>query len=139
MILAEDIRSAYGDGCFDFITAVPMHEHDRRERGYNQSVLLAKALSERLGLPYLDTLKKTKRTKKQHRLTYSERKTNLSGAFALIDREAVRGRRILLVDDIITSGCTLGTCAKALNKGRPALICCAAVAAAQFQNDENVL
>ncbi len=130
-ILADDIRAVYGENTFDIITAVPMHPVDLREREYNQSVILAKKLGEVLSIPYLDTLEKVKKTKKQHKLKYAERKTNLSGAFKPVNPEELRGKRILLTDDIITSGYTLSTCARALNRAKPTLICCATIASAQ--------
>lgn len=130
-ILAEDILETYGKGSFDLITAVPMHPKDLKERGYNQSALLAKALSARLDLPYRDTLCKIKRTKKQHTLKYADRKKNLSGAFGLIDKDALKGKRILIIDDIITSGFTLTACCKTLNRAKPSLICCASIANAK--------
>nr|WP_316625287.1 phosphoribosyltransferase family protein [uncultured Ruminococcus sp.] len=130
-ILAQDINSCYGEECFDLITDVPMHKTDVKERGYNQSELLAKELSKLLGVPYADTLIKTKRTKKQHDLYFTERKTNLSGAFALTDKEVLTGKRILLIDDIITSGNTLSKCCKVLSKAKPSKICCATIASAQ--------
>ena len=131
VFLAEDIRSIYGENCFDIITAVPMHPVDLAMREYNQSVLLAKKLGEMLSIPYLETLEKVKRTRKQHKLTYTERKTNLSGAFKLLNPEDILGKRILLIDDIVTSGFTLGKCAAAINRGKPALICCATLATAK--------
>lgn len=127
-ILARDIRAVYGECHFDMITYVPMYPKDQRKRGYNQSELLCKVLSEELDIPVADVLKKVKHTKKQHTLTYSKRKKNLSGAFNLIDRSLVKNKSILLVDDIVTSGVTLGTCCKKLNEAKPALICCAAIA-----------
>lgn len=127
-ILAKDIKSCYVEIPFDLITAVPMHRIDRMERGYNQSAVLAKELSKMLDLPYADTLEKVKRTKKQHHLKYHERKKNLSGAFRIKDKEIVSGRRILIVDDIVTSGYTLGTCCRTLARAKPRLICCAAIA-----------
>jgi ComF family protein len=130
-LMADDIRSAYGENAFDLITFVPMHEKDLKKRGYNQSQLLSKALSTLLDIPYKDTLRKIKRTKKQHRLKYAERKTNLTGAFEVIDKELIKDKRILLIDDIVTSGYTLGNCAKKLSSAKPELICCATIASAQ--------
>nr|WP_316621716.1 phosphoribosyltransferase family protein [uncultured Ruminococcus sp.] len=130
-LMADDIRSAYGENAFDLITFVPMHEKDLKKRGYNQSQLLSKALSSLLDIPYQDTLRKIKRTKKQHRLKYAERKTNLTGAFEVIDKELIKDKRILLIDDIVTSGYTLGNCAKKLSSAKPELICCATIASAQ--------
>lgn len=130
-LMADDIRSAYGEKAFDLITFVPMHEKDLKKRGYNQSQLLSKALSSLLDIPYQDTLRKIKRTKKQHRLKYAERKTNLTGAFEVIDKDLIKDKRILLIDDIVTSGYTLGNCAKKLSSAKPELICCATIASAQ--------
>ena len=140
VITAEDIKEAYKSIRFDLITAVPMHKKDFHERGYNQSVLLAKSLSELLGIPYADTLEKVKRTKKQHKLKWAERKKNLSGAFKLIESSEVHGKAILLIDDIVTSGNTLGKCARILNRAKPKGICCATVAAARnFYPDVSVI
>ena len=138
-ILADDINRAYGENAFDLITFVPMYGADERKREYNQSELLAKALSKRLCIPCLNTLKKVKKTKKQHTLKYSERKTNLSGAFRLIDKELIEGKSVLIVDDIITSGYTLGVCSKTLSKGKPRMICCATIASAQGKYPERTI
>lgn len=131
VILSADIKAEYGDSAFDLITCVPMYHSDLRQREYNQSALLAKELADQLGIPYQPTLQKVKKTKKQHRLTYRERKNNLSGAFKLIDKEIVKGKRLLIVDDIITSGFTLGNCCRVLSRAHPALLCCATIASAR--------
>lgn len=138
-IFADDINKAYGETAFDFITCVPMYGSDENKREYNQSKLLAKELSNHLGIPYLDALKKVKKTKKQHTLTYKERKTNLNGAFELIAKELIKDKNILIVDDIITSGNTLGECCKTLSKGKPKMICCATVASAQGKYPERTI
>lgn len=129
-ILANDIKEIYGDKAFDIITAVPMFKDDLYYREYNQAALLAKEIAEVLGIPYHDTLRKVKRTKKQHTLKYQERKTNLSGVFELIKKERLENKRILIIDDVVTSGYTLGNCCKILSKAKPELICCATVASA---------
>ena len=139
VILHKDITACYGDILFDLITYVPMHPADRRRRKYNQSEILAKELGKLSGLPVVPTLVKTKRTKMQHDLSYTERRTNLRGAFALTGKEPLRDKTILLVDDIVTSGCTLGACAKELTKAHPALVCCATIADAQSVTDENAV
>lgn len=127
-ILAENIIHEYDWASFDLITFVPMHKIDLKKRGYNQSELLAKELSKRLKIPYLQTIDKIRYTKKQQRCSYKERKTNLKGAFTVTDKEAVKGKRILIVDDIITSGETLGACCRTISKGKPTLLCCATIA-----------
>ena len=138
-ILHQDIAACYRDIPFDLITYVPMHVKDKKQRGYNQCELLAKELGKLSGLPVIPTLEKTKRTKKQHHLSYAERRTNLRGAFRLIDKDALRDKSILIVDDIITSGCTLGVCAKELNKAHPRMICCATIATAGSRMDTSAV
>ena len=137
-ILAKDIRDHYGDDAFDLITCVPIHPKDMEVRGYNQSQLLAKEIASLLQLPYAETIEKIKRTKKQHQLQYKERLKNLNGVFRIIDKDAVRGKRILIVDDIVTTGTTLGKCCQAINKGKPNRICCAAIANANHKHNDQV-
>ncbi|MBQ1241393.1 MAG: ComF family protein, partial [Lachnospiraceae bacterium] len=100
----------------DAIIPVPVHPSRRRKRGFNQAEVLAKILGERLGIPVKpEMLKRTKKTLPQKELTVGERLKNLSGAF---QAEAVPEdiRRILLVDDIYTTGSTLEACTRILNK-----------------------
>lgn len=130
-LLAMDILMIYRNYNFDIITAVPMHWIDELDREYNQSVILAKKLGELTGIPYLKTMEKIKRTEKQHNLNYAKRKTNLIGAFQVIDPEQIKGKRILVIDDILTSGNTLAVCCKTLNRAKPELICCATLATAK--------
>ena len=137
VIMAKDIRNQYDGIRFDYLTFVPMHWWDLDNRGFNQSEELAKELSKLLEIPYMATLKKTKRTKKQHKLKYAQRKTNLNGSIQLIDKELVKGKSILLIDDIVTSGFTLGACCKVLNRAKPEMICCATIANASFHPAEN--
>lgn len=99
----------------DVIIPVPLHKKDKRRRGYNQSFLLAKKLSKALGIPAeKDALQKVKHTKKQHKLSYSERISNVEKAFAVGDKSAVLGKKVILVDDVFTTGSTMKNCAEAL-------------------------
>lgn len=129
--VSADIKALYKDRSFDIITSIPMHPLDLRLRGYNQSKLLAKAIGKILDIPYEDTLKKIKRTKKQHSLKWPDRKNNLNGAFTVREKADIHGKSILLIDDILTSGNTLGKCAKKLSRSRPSCICCATIAASK--------
>lgn len=128
VILGKDIRRVYPDADFDVVTAVPMHPKDLKNRGYNQSELLAKELAKRMIIPYAELLDKIKHTKKQQRCSYQERKTNLRGAFKVTDKSLIEGRRILIVDDIVTTGETLGACCKTINKAKPQILCCVTIA-----------
>lgn len=99
---------------FDLITAVPLHQRRERERGYNQSELLAKHVSRRLGMPYISGLVRTRETQDQVGLDGQTRRENMRGAF-LADRADFRGARVLIVDDVCTTGATLDACANALH------------------------
>lgn len=113
--MAQTVRERYADKEFDFIAAVPMDKKSIRFRGYNQVLLLAKALSENLGVPFDENLLyKLYPTEKQHGLSRIMRKGNLTGVFELKRPENVKGKRILLCDDVSTSGETLNECAKML-------------------------
>ncbi|MBR2714785.1 MAG: ComF family protein [Ruminococcus sp.] len=123
-LMYNQIKVAYPDMIFDYITFVPMHKKDEFERGYNQSELLAKCLSEHMKTPCVNTLEKIRHTEHQHDVEPKKRKTNLKGAFKVCDKDKVKDKHILLVDDVVTTRSTLGECAKTLSKAKPAQICC---------------
>lgn len=129
-MMAKTIREEYDLSEIDLITYVPMYYRDEFKREYNQSRLLAEELSSIFSIPCAALLKKIKRTKKQHLLKFSERKKNLSGAFAVIDKERIKGKGILLIDDVITSGNTLSHCVKKLYSAKPRQVFCATLASA---------
>lgn len=98
----------------DVIIPVPLSIVRLKERGYNQSALLAYPLSLMLGKPYhRNALRRVRETESQVNLTVRERQANVEGAF-WADEEFVSNKRILLVDDVCTTGSTLNECAKAL-------------------------
>lgn len=98
----------------DAIVPLPLHPRRERHRGYNQASLLARALGERVGLPVVDAVKRIKDTKDQVHLNRRERMANVKGAFACVAPDEVRDRRLLLVDDVCTTGSTLLACAEPL-------------------------
>lgn len=97
----------------EVLVPVPLHHKRLRERGYNQSALLARELGKLCGLPVIeDCLVRTSYTLPQAKSTgVTERRTNVAGAFACLD-ERLNGKRVIVIDDVSTSGSTLGTCAE---------------------------
>lgn len=96
----------------DCIVPVPLHRNTRRRRSYNQSEKLAQALSSTIGVEFADRLERRRDTPSQTQLTGDQRRQNVSGAFGV--RGDVAGMRVLLVDDVVTTGSTLLACATAL-------------------------
>lgn len=99
----------------DWVVPVPLHPKKRRVRGYNQSQLLAESFCKRTGLLLRgEVLLRQRDTLSQARLKRAERLTNMAGAFAALPE--VKGKRILLIDDVATTGATLEGCAVALKQ-----------------------
>jgi len=100
---------------YDIILCVPMHPRRKRKRGYNQSELLADCFARRMNIPALkNVLVKAVNTPAQSALGKAGRFRNLIGAFQVKAQELVKGKRVLLVDDVMTTGNTLEQCGKAL-------------------------
>lgn len=100
----------------DYLVPVPLHEKKKRQRGYNQSEMLAEGISSVTGIPVSDRLViRGQFTETQTRMKAHERWTNVSGAFVCSAPEAFEGKHILLVDDVMTTGSTLVSCADALS------------------------
>ena len=101
----------------DAIVPVPLHRLRLRRRGFNQAVLLGKFFSARLSLPMLTKgLLRIRQTEPQIELSGEERRNNVKGAFAVSDPVCIKGKRILLLDDVMTTGSTVNECAKELKK-----------------------
>jgi len=101
---------------FHLIVPVPLHPARKRERGFNQAELLARELQRAGDIPLSDVLQRIRYTTTQTRFDRSERMENLRGAFRLRRGCTVRDLRILLVDDVLTTGSTLSECASVLKK-----------------------
>ena len=102
----------------EVIVPVPLHENRLRARGYNQAALLAQVLGQKIGLPISEgTLARVRETLPQVGLGAQERKENVRDAFRCLD-DGLAGRRVLLVDDVCTTGSTLEACSLALRQGR---------------------
>ena len=115
---------------FDLIVPVPMHRRKRMSRGYNQSERIGQALGEIMDIPVKNALAKTRHTKPQSLSSREERLINLENSISVPDPSAVSGRSILLVDDVVTTGATLGTCAQALRDAGASWVFAAVIAIA---------
>ena len=103
---------------FDLLIPVPLHSHRLRERGFNQALLLARELSRRIGIPYRKRgLEKRRPTIPQVDLDGREREKGVKGAFSLPNREDVKEKTILQVDDVYTTGTTVDECSRVLMAG----------------------
>lgn len=114
-LAAEYLRRAHTEllSEVDVMIPVPLHSKKERRRGFNQTILLCRAVSAETALPLCERgLLRRKDTTPQSRLSPAERKENLRGVFVV--NADVAGKRVLLVDDIFTSGATCGECARAL-------------------------
>ena len=101
---------------FDLIVPVPLHPAKKRERGFNQAELLAAALQRHSGIRVQNALQRTRYTRTQTQFDRSERMDNLKGAFRLRRGSNVQDLRMLLIDDVLTTGSTLSECASVLKK-----------------------
>lgn len=102
------------EGKFEVITWVPISRRRLRDRGYDQARLLAEAISRELGIPCTRMLKKVRETPPQSTISgLARRRANVSGAFKAFGND-INGKRILLIDDIITTGATLSECSRGL-------------------------
>ncbi len=122
-LLHNCLAAEYPAHRFDYVVPVPLHHLRRRDRGYNQAAVLAHALGRRIGSPSMPgLLKRIRPTATQTNLTAKERLSNVGNAFQYKKRKRLAGRRILLVDDVMTTGATVNVCAKALKKGGAASV-----------------
>lgn len=101
----------------DLIVPVPLHRSRLRKRGFNQALLLGNILSDRLSIPMLPAgLARIRQTEPQIELSAEQRRSNVKGAFTSTRPPDIAGRRILLLDDVMTTGSTVDECSKELQK-----------------------
>ena len=133
--MSERVARVFSEADFDAVTFVPSSEKSMKERGFNQSELLAKGVAEKLFVPLTDFLVKAKETELQHSLSAKERTENLDGAFALKDDADVKGKTVLLCDDIKTTGTTLRKCADVLYENGAKEVYCIVLAVTDYLTD----
>ncbi len=130
-LLAMKLQKEYPEG-FDLLTWVPVSRLRKFRRGYDQVELLAKAVGQELEMTPVPLLKKVRNNKQQSHITGSaERRANVLGVYRERDPEAIRDKRILLLDDILTTGATAGECARVLLTAGAKEVHCAVIAAAR--------
>ena len=130
-LLADCIRDNLA-GRYDLISWVPLSRKRLKERGYDQAMLLAMAAALELDDVAVSTLEKPLEAEKQSTMGSPEkRRANIAGAYRAVDPELIDGKRILLIDDIVTTGATLSECAKTLLSAGARQVLCAAVARAK--------
>lgn len=117
-------------GKFELLTWAPVSRERRKKRGYDQSMLLCRAISDALGVPMARTLTKETDNPAQSTLTEaSMREANVRGVYQPFAPETFQGKRILLIDDIVTTGSTLSECSRVLLTAGAQSVVCAALAA----------
>jgi ComF family protein len=130
---AKEAAARFASLHFDFLVPVPLHWLRRWQRGYNQSAALCRGLATNLGLPYHPSwLRRVRHTPRQtSRPTPAERKANVRDAFRARPGAPLRGRTILLVDDVMTTGATASEAARALRAAGASRVVVAVLARAQ--------
>jgi ComF family protein len=114
-LLAEYADPEFPFSKIDLVIPVPLHPRRLRERGFNQSLLLARQVGKRRSIPLNFTaLHRVRQTQPQTQLSGPERRKNVHGAFRVKTPEAVAGRKILLIDDVFTTGATIQECTESL-------------------------
>jgi len=114
----------------DVLVPVPLHHLRKKERGFNQAELLARKLSVKKGIPLVNMLERIRDTEPQTSLSPTRRRKNVSGAFELSGKMKADGKRILLIDDVMTTGATLAECSRVLKGAGAANVECLVLARA---------
>ncbi len=128
-------------GAATLLLPVPLHPARERERGFNQAALLTTALAPHLGLPcdpHPTYLRRVRRTRPQVGLSHEQRRENVAGAFACDPAPTIRDARIVLVDDVYTTGATMQDCARALREAGAAKVYAFTIARARHAAGRNM-
>lgn len=115
--IAETVKEKYGDIEFDFMCGAPSHTDKKRTQGFDNVELICKHLSNKLNIPFAKkVIRKIRNTPRQTGLDYRERQKNLVNSMTVWNAEMVRGKTILLVDDVCTTRATIIECSRALKQ-----------------------
>lgn len=117
LYVAGMVKDDFGGEVFDFVISVPPRKKSRNEERFDQAAYLASKVARRLGVPYLKAAMKQKiKVKRQSSLKHDERLVNLKNVFEVVKADKLKGKTVLLIDDVTTTGTTLDECAKELKK-----------------------
>ncbi len=138
-LMAQCVQEHFPSQC-ELVTWAPLSPRRKRERGYDQAQLLAQIVAQELDLPLCSTLEKTRHTAPQSGLSEEKaRRANAQGAYRCTDPPKVQDRRVLLVDDIITTGSTASECAHMLRAAGAKEVFCVTLARAHGERCENLV
>lgn len=122
--LGEAVERNYVFKKFNLLVPVPLHRKRHQKRGYNQAEIIAKYISEVSGIPYsVDVVSRIRATQSQTKLSRSERVQNVAGAFEVVKPDAVAGKCIAIVDDVVTTGATTSEIARTLLSANASGVC----------------
>jgi ComF family protein len=114
-LFAQQITANWAD--VDYLIPIPLHRKKLRKRGFNQAELIARGMSDAMGIPLrTDLLERVKSNETQTNKSVEERAENVAGIFALKNSKQLEHKRVLLIDDVITTGATMGECVAVLNQ-----------------------
>ena len=136
--MADRLKADFPHTVFDGVCFVPMTKSAVAKRGYNQSELLAKEVAEQLGLPLVPCLVKNKDSANQKTLTSVQRHENIKNSFAVTDTADVKGKTLILCDDIKTTGATLKECSDVLLKSGAKDVYCLCLALTPHLNETDI-
>lgn len=105
------------DQKFDVVVPMPLYWRRKWRRGFNQSELLARRIAQSCGIPLRNAVRRIRSTQTQAGLSNAERRENVAGAFRVRSPRVIQGRRVLLIDDVMTTGATASACGLALRRG----------------------
>ena len=102
---------------YDTIVPIPISKKRQKERGYNQSDLIAKEISKKIQIPYNNVLIKSRNIIEQSKLNKEDRQKNIKGVYDLKNKEIIKNKKVILLDDIYTTGSTVNEASKILKQG----------------------
>lgn len=136
--LAKTVKEDFADVNFDFIDFIPFSKQQNKKRKYNPAGEIAKELSKIIGIPIYNVLTKPFETETQHNAGAVYRQGNVAGAYDITENADVKGKTVLLVDDIKTTGSTLNECTRVLKiAGAERVYCAVAALTAEDEQKQN--